>query len=33
MVKSLEKDSSGQYPSTNIREIRVLEKRKDEAQD
>ena len=33
MVKSLEKDSTGQYPSTNIREIRVLEKRKDEAQD
>ena len=33
MVKSLEKDSEGQYPSTNIRDIRVLEKRKGEAQD
>ena len=33
MVKSLEKNSEGQYPSTNIRDIRVLEKRKGEAQD
>ncbi|MEE3310291.1 MAG: cyclic pyranopterin monophosphate synthase MoaC, partial [Candidatus Thermoplasmatota archaeon] len=33
MVKSLEKDSGGQYPSTRIRDIRVLEKRKSEAQD
>lgn len=28
MVKYLEKDEEGQYPSTAIREIRVLEKRK-----
>ncbi|MEE2759744.1 MAG: cyclic pyranopterin monophosphate synthase MoaC [Candidatus Thermoplasmatota archaeon] len=33
MVKSIEKDENGQYPSTKIREIRVLEKRKGEAQD
>ncbi len=33
MVKSLEKDESGQYPSTQIREIQVLQKRKGEAQD
>ena len=33
MVKSLEKNAEGQYPSTNIRDIRVLEKRKGEAQD
>ena len=33
MVKSLEKDSDGQYPSTKIRDICVLEKRKAEAQD
>lgn len=33
MVKSLEKDLDGQYPATKIRDIRVLEKRKDEAQD
>ena len=33
MVKSLEKDDSGQYPMTKIRDIRVLEKRKGEAQD
>ncbi len=33
MVKSLEKDSDGQYPETRIREIRVLEKRKGDAQD
>ena len=33
MVKSLEKDAEGQYPSTKIRDIRVLEKRKHEAQD
>lgn len=28
MVKSLEKDQTGNYPSTEIVEIRVLEKRK-----
>ncbi|MDH7592878.1 MAG: cyclic pyranopterin monophosphate synthase MoaC [Methanomicrobiales archaeon] len=28
MVKSAEKDTAGQYPSTEIGEIRVLEKRK-----
>ncbi len=28
MVKYLEKDGTGNYPSTEIREIRVLEKRK-----
>ena len=33
MVKSLEKDEQGQYPSTQIREIQVLQKRKGEAQD
>lgn len=33
MVKSLEKDAQGQYPATRIRDIRVLEKRKGEAQD
>ena len=33
MVKSLEKDSSGQYPGTRMRDIRVIEKRKDDAQD
>ena len=33
MVKSIEKDDKGQYPKTKIREIRVLEKRKGEAQD
>ena len=33
MVKSIEKDDKGQYPMTKIREIRVLEKRKGEAQD
>ena len=33
MVKSLEKDAGGQYPMTKIRDIQVLEKRKDEAQD
>ena len=33
MVKSLEKDDSGQYPMTKIRNICVLEKRKGEAQD
>ena len=33
MVKSLEKDEQGQYPKTKIREIRVLEKHKDKAQD
>ncbi len=33
MVKSLEKDSSGQYPETRMRDIRVIEKRKDDAQD
>jgi cyclic pyranopterin phosphate synthase len=33
MVKSLEKDSEGQYPGTRIRDIRVLSKRKGEAQD
>ena len=33
MVKSLEKDAEGQYPMTKIRDIQVLEKRKDEAQD
>ena len=33
MVKSLEKDARGQYPNTRIRDIQVLEKRKDEAQD
>lgn len=33
MVKSLEKDDQGQYPKTKIREIRVLEKHKDKAQD
>lgn len=29
MVKSLEKDETGNYPSTRIDEIKVLEKRKD----
>jgi cyclic pyranopterin phosphate synthase len=29
MVKSLEKDETGNYPSTEIDEIRVLEKRKE----
>ncbi|MDP6906495.1 MAG: cyclic pyranopterin monophosphate synthase MoaC [Candidatus Thalassarchaeaceae archaeon] len=33
MVKSIEKDNDGQYPSTRIRGITVLEKRKGEAQD
>ena len=33
MVKSLEKDEQGQYPSTQIREIQVLQKRKGKAQD
>ncbi len=33
MVKSLEKDEEGQYPSTQIREIQVVQKRKAEAQD
>jgi len=33
MVKSLEKDSSGQYPETRMRDIRVIEKWKDDAQD
>ncbi len=33
MVKSLEKDSRGQYPDTRIQDIRVLEKRKGEPQD
>tara|TARA_B100001250_G_C19176218_1_gene518904 strand:+ start:78 stop:527 length:450 start_codon:yes stop_codon:yes gene_type:complete len=33
MVKSLEKDDEGQYPSTQIREIQVVQKRKAEAQD
>lgn len=33
MVKSLEKDSSGQYPETRMRDIRVIEKRKGDAQD
>ena len=33
MVKSLEKDSAGQYPMTKVREIHILEKRKGEAQD
>ena len=33
MVKSLEKDSSGQYPETRMRGIRVIEKRKGDAQD
>ena len=33
MVKSLEKDAQGQYPSTQIRDIRVLHKHKGEAQD
>ncbi len=28
MVKYLEKDESGQYPSTSISEVRVIEKRK-----
>jgi cyclic pyranopterin phosphate synthase len=30
MVKAVEKDEAGQYPSTVISEIKVLEKRKDE---
>lgn len=29
MVKAVEKDEHGQYPGTEIREIRVLEKRKE----
>ncbi len=29
MVKYLEKDESGQYPSTSISEVRVIEKRKE----
>ena len=33
MVKSLEKDEKGQYPSTQIRKIQVLQKRKGKAQD
>ena len=33
MVKSLEKDTEGQYPGTRIHDIRVLSKRKGEAQD
>ncbi len=33
MVKSLEKDEEGQYPSTQIRKIQVLQKRKGKAQD
>ena len=33
MVKSFEKDDLGQYPKIKIREIRVLEKHKDKAQD
>ena len=33
MVKSLEKDSDGQYPGTRIQEIRVIKKRKGEPQD
>ncbi len=32
MVKSVEKDENGQYPTTKIREIQVLDKRKGEAQ-
>ena len=31
MVKYLEKDERGQYPSTRITDIRVIEKRKEEA--
>jgi cyclic pyranopterin phosphate synthase len=30
MVKSLEKDSDGQYPDTQIESIQILEKRKGE---
>ena len=30
MVKSLEKDDAGQYPSAVIEQVRVLEKRKGE---
>ena len=33
MIKSLEKNSEGQYPETKIHNIRVLEKRKAEPQD
>ena len=33
MVKSMEKDHSGQYPATRITEIRVIEKHKGDAQD
>ncbi len=33
MVKPMEKDQSGQYPETRIRDIRVIEKRKGNAQD
>ncbi len=33
MVKPMEKDQSGQYPETRIRNIRVVEKRKGNAQD
>jgi cyclic pyranopterin phosphate synthase len=33
MVKSLEKDDSGQYPNAVIEQVRVLEKRKGEPQD
>ena len=33
MVKSLEKDSDGQYPETKIQNLRVIEKRKGEPQD
>ena len=33
MVKSLEKDEEGQYPSTQLRKIQVLQKRKGKAQD
>ena len=33
MVKSLEKDTGGQYPDTRINEIRVIEKRKGQPQD
>ncbi|MEC7704746.1 MAG: cyclic pyranopterin monophosphate synthase MoaC [Candidatus Thermoplasmatota archaeon] len=32
MVKSMEKDQNGQYPSTKIHGIQVLQKRKGEAQ-
>jgi molybdenum cofactor biosynthesis enzyme len=30
MVKSVEKDDDGQYPATRIKEIKVIEKIKDD---